>query len=320
LSLDGRRFLERELPFYFFDLHLQGLSPNIGPLTETSEVKIRATGLVKTDIQKVRIDFPQDLGWASRTLPARYDHTTGDISFTMPELSAEVRENIDKLAALTALTATQPAEGEEAAEPPAPDPNGDLAGLQVFVELSLNGQSFTNDRISFTYHGILEAGEVRHFPPKGYSAEDKVDPKAKKGKAEEAAPAHVVPGSTFGCEVTGRIESKFMTLRADLMLKAGDDAPTVLRTVELPATFEKVEQPPPPPPDPKDKNAPPPPTEDPEPWNMVLSEVPEVSAEEVPEGASVFMENVQVSMNGQHFVACPEISLKLEPTVADMPP
>merc|ERR1719253_186465 len=194
LSLDGKRFLDRGLPFNIFDLRVTGLEPCIGPLTECSEVRIKTTGLVKTEIQKVRLDFPKDLmrppHELSRVLPAHYDHTTGEVVFSTPDLSAEVRRGIDKAAAEAQSgqepddspsgdqAAEEPAEGEE--EAPLVDINGGLAGLEVFVELSLNGQNFTEDRVHFTYHGSFEPVNIKVIaPPEGVA----IEPEAAAAKA-----------------------------------------------------------------------------------------------------------------------------------------
>ena len=145
--MDGQRFLDRGLPFNMYDFTVIGLEPCLGPLTECTEVRIKTIGLVRTEIQKVRIDFPRHLNWPSRQMPGNYDHTSGEIVFSMPELSSEVRRGIDNASA-------QAKRFQSLTTPVAAiDVNGGLAGLEVFVELSLNGQNFTEDRVHFTYHG-----------------------------------------------------------------------------------------------------------------------------------------------------------------------
>jgi len=94
LSLDGRQFLSRSLPFSIFDLRVTGLAPNTGPLVAETEVRIRATGLPRAEIKqlrKVRVDFPKDLRWSSRVINAKYDYVAEEIYFNMPDLSSEVQ-------------------------------------------------------------------------------------------------------------------------------------------------------------------------------------------------------------------------------------
>jgi len=251
LSLDGRRFLDRGLPFNIYDLRVIGLEPCLGPLTESTEVRIKTTGLVKTSIQMVRIDFPKDLMWPSRQLPAHYDHTTGEIVFAMPELNAEVRRGIDKASTEPKLMQTaddgSPSGDETAGEPleeASADVNGGLAGLEVFVELSLNGQNFTEDRVHFTYHGAFEPLSVRVIaPPEGVVAEADATaaPKAaaKGKKVEEATDTLLVlPGSKLACEVRNLVHTECAAIRADLLTKVGDEEPQPLRSVEFPAKIE----------------------------------------------------------------------------------
>merc|ERR1719198_317336 len=99
----------------------------------------------------------------------------------MPELSAEVRRGVDKATEEAKLarelekedaspTGEEGAEAAEEGEEEALDVdiNGGLAGLEVFVELSLNGQTFTEDRVHFTYHGAFEPTSIRVIaPPEG---------------------------------------------------------------------------------------------------------------------------------------------------------
>jgi len=338
LSLDGRAFLPRALPFAVFDLKVKGLEPNLGPLNDGTEVFIRTDGFVQTDIQRVRLDFPKDLGWPSKLVPAAYDHTTGDVSFVMPDLSAEVRQRADEDRAMVAALASQVVEPEvgadggdapaaaadaEVAAATAADPDGGLGGLEVFVELSLNGQNFTEDRIHFTYHSQLVAGALEVMaPPEGVVIEQpKEDPKAKKGKgaAVEEPPAVVqaMAGSKLGAELrAGAAETAFAAIRAELVTKVGDEEPQPFKVVDMPATLEllPVRAPTPPPPDPKAPAPPPPVAEDQQMRDMLVAFAPGVRFEDLPEGAALFMRAFQVSLNGKCFVACPELPpVKLEP-------
>lgn len=338
LSLDGKRFLDRGLPFNIFDLRVVGLEPCIGPLTECSEVRIKTTGLVKTEIQKVRMDFPKDLGWPPRVLPAHYDHRTGEVAFSMPDLSAEVRRGIDKAAAEASLTqapledgspngdGSPSGEGEEATEEGGQAPidiNGGLAGLEVFVELSLNGQNFTEDRVHFTYHGGFEPTSIRVIaPPEGVVVEQ-ADPKAAKAgkKGEESTEMLLVhANSKLACEVRNLIHTQSATIRADLSTKVGDEEPQPFRTVEFSAKVEKVA----PLPaaaagddDKKGKKDAPPAGEEEAlpPIDMLVGFAPSVRTEDLPDpSATLLMSNMAVSLNGQFYVPIADaIAWKLQP-------
>mmetsp|Transcript_54456 Transcript_54456/g.137504 ORF Transcript_54456/g.137504 Transcript_54456/m.137504 type:complete len:1025 (+) Transcript_54456:128-3202(+) len=334
LSLDGKAFLKRSLPFSVFDMRVIGLEPNLGPLQEATEVTIKTTGFVQTDIQRVRLDFPKDLRWPSRLLPATFDHTTGEVSFMMPDLGAEVRQRVDEeraqhealAAAVAAEDGTEPPAGESEAGGASVDLDGGLGGLEVFVELSLNGQNFTEDRIHFTYHSQLSAGVLEMLaPPEGVVIEPpKEDPKAKKGKSvvvEEPLEVVVLPGAKLGVELkAGTAESAFAVIRAGLATKVGDEEMQLLKVVDLPANLELLPPPPPPPapPDPKDpKGAAPPPAPPPEDQqlrDMLTTLAPGVKAEDLPEGAILYMRDFQVSLNGKCFVPCLETQpMRLEP-------
>eukprot|EP00933_Yihiella_yeosuensis_P006282 TRINITY_DN11097_c1_g1_i2.p1 TRINITY_DN11097_c1_g1~~TRINITY_DN11097_c1_g1_i2.p1 ORF type:complete len:1004 (+),score=188.44 TRINITY_DN11097_c1_g1_i2:113-3124(+) len=311
LSLDGVNYLPRELPFNVFNLHVTGLEPLLGPLSESSTVKIKTTGLVETDILKVRIDFPLELEWASRVLPAFINHTTGEISFAMPDLQAEVRQRVDE--ARAALPA--PTEGEDGAEASpveeaAIDLSGGLAGSEVFVELSLNGQNFTEDRIKFTYHGPITPGAVKVIPGEGEAEAAPVDAKkGKKGAAEEPAEVGATPGCKLGCPIAGAPSaqsplagSASAAIRAEVVAGEGDAA-EVLQVVDLAAILESLVPP-----------GAPAGEEPPAPVDMVTAQAPSIRTEDVPEGSPLFLRNFQVSLNGQCFTPCPEQSpMRLEP-------
>lgn len=96
-------------------------------LTENTEVRVKTVGFVQSDILKVRLEFPKDAGKAFKTVPAHYDHTTGDVIFSMPPLDVPQ----------AAPAPDAEGGGEEApAETEAPEA---LAGMEVKVELSLDG-------------------------------------------------------------------------------------------------------------------------------------------------------------------------------------
>jgi len=349
LSLDGRQFLGRALPFSVYDLRVIGLMPNLGPLLEPTEVRLKTTGLVKTDVQRVRIDFPKDLRWPSRNLPARYDHRNGEIVFTMPELSAEVRRCIEDqrmgssaskpdlvggsrsgepgskdggeasggVGGSEGASRASPELGESTEEAASSDNSGGLAGLEVFVELSLNGQSYTEDRINFTYYGEFEPRAVRVVaPPEGMVSEaPKDDPKAAKGKKgmeEVVEPMLVHPGSKLACEVRGIKRTEHGALRAELFTKVGEDEPKLFKTVEL-AAFVDLVSPLPPASGLTDddvkkvkaKEAAPPVEEDAlTPIDMLCAYAPFVRSEDIPEGATLYMQNFLAALDGQHFQPC----------------
>lgn len=271
LSLDGQNYLQRSVPFHIFDLRVTGLEPNIGPLVKSTNVKIKATSPVDTNIYQVRLDFPSDLQWASRVLPANFDHTTGEISFSMPELEAEVRRRVD--------------EGSD----------GDLSGLEVFVELSLNGQNFTEDRVAFTYHGPLVPDVVKIVagPDGEEHHEVKEDPghkKTGKTKTEEPTEPAATAGSKLGCPTQGLppVTPQSAILRVELVTGEGD-AVHILKVLDLPGQIELVavlgEHPQP----------------------MITALVPSIRSDEIPEGSgNVHLQSFQVSLNGQCFTPCPE--------------
>jgi len=339
VSLDGVVYLARPLPFAVYALKVIALEPNLGPLQEPTEVRIKCTGAVPSAVKRVRLDFREDLGWPSRVVPAMLDHTTGEIYFSMPELSAEARALADEeRARIAAAQAEAPAPEQagdgsggasaEEAQEAAVDPEGGLGGMEVVVELSLNGQNFTEDAVRFAYHPQLEpkAIEVLAGPDGAAPEPPKEDPKAKKGgkgAVEEPADIVVLPASKLGCELArGAMASEFAALRVDIFTKVGDEEMRHYSTVDLAGAVEAVPTPPPTPPpeDPKAKNAPPspPPPEDLPPRDMVVALAPGVRAADIPEGAVLFLRAFQVSVNGRNFVPCPEGALPMR--LAIMPP
>merc|ERR1719387_964998 len=85
----------------------------------------------------------------------------------------ETQADIARMRQGEAADGDAPAEGgdEEPIDPLAGvDPEGGLAPLETYVELSLNGQNFTDDKISFTYYGTLTPEEVQVLPPADGSA------------------------------------------------------------------------------------------------------------------------------------------------------
>lgn len=226
LSLDGRRYLSNPLTFTVYDLKITKLSPNIGPLREATDVVIECEGLVQTEIQKVKLTFP----WGNKELPAQYDNTIHKVKFKMPELNAEVRQNVEaELAKIQELDFTQSTpqvvqqEAEEAppADPPAGDEgdnaepidpmeqvdqDGGLHALETIVELSLNGQNFTDDKISFTYYGTLVPEEIYVFAP---ATADAPKPNIETEK--------LPPGTVLGVAVQGLIYSEYAQIKFKLM-------------------------------------------------------------------------------------------------------
>jgi len=230
-------------------------------------------------------------------------------------LGAEVRQRVDEerahQEALLAASAPEAGADAQAESPEAPtvDPDGGLGGLEVFVELSLNGQNFTEDRVSFTYHPGLVPGEMQLLEKaEGAAAVDapaKEDPKAKKGgkgpAADEPTETSLTPGSKIACSARGLSETIYAMLRAEVMTKVGEEDMQLLKVVNMPATVEMSSSAGTP--DPKGAS-PTPGDEGAQPSEMLTALVPSVKSEEVPEGAVLYLHNFQVSMNGQYFVPC----------------
>jgi len=285
LSLDGRCFLDRSLPFDVFDLRVTGLEPNIGPLTEPTKLTIKTTGLVQSNIHVVRLDFPKQSQYQSRYLPADYDVNRHEITFDMPDLVNEV----------------------------ALDPDSGLAGLEVFVELSLNRDNYTEDGIRFTYHGTIAAGAMKLLaPPEGAVMEPvKEDPKTTKKRGsvvEDPVEMTWQVGSKIGCEVSGFLAGlddtrKFCALRVEVVKRVGDDEQP-FSVIDLPATVEVIA---PTPAGTPDEDAA-------QPHDMATAILDVgIRKEHLPEDATLFLKNFQASLNGQFFVPCAESGVaKLE--------
>jgi hypothetical protein len=344
LSLDGRRFLDRGYPFNIYDMRVVGLQPPLGSLTESTEVTIQTTGLVKTEIQEVRLDFPRDLEWPSQRIPAAYDHTTGEVRFRMPDLTREVRLAVDeernRLGKATAVgeqegppqDSTSPedlagAVGEIPLGEDAIDLDGGLAGLEVFVELSLNGQNFTEDRVHFTYHAAFEPLRLRVLaPPEGVAVPEEPTKAAKGGAKKTDAsdePPLVLPGSKLSCEVGGLATTEYASLRADIFTKVGEEDAQLLRSIEIPAQIElvaPVRSSPPPEDSKKDKKGEVKEEEEPAaPIEMLVAYAPAILQSSLPDPTAVlYMENFSASLNGQNFVPIKEATTwRLHPQADD---
>jgi len=320
VSLDGKQFLTRSLPFNVFDLRVKSLEPNIGPLTSNTSVTIKTSGLVQTEIQRVRIDFPRDLDYPSRILPARYDNRTHEITFDMPDLSDEVRQHVEKLTEeakasaevaaelAQARAATGLGEPDEAAEEILVDPDGGLSGLEVFVELSINGQHFTEDGVRFTYHGSVQAGAMRMLaPPEGVAVEaaapaGKPAAKGKPAAVEEPAEEKWHPGAKIGCQLTGALagteDSPYCRLRVPLFTRVADGGLEPFKTVELPAIIEMLPAVASGSPAGDDQEQLPP-----QPTVTAVLDV-RIRKEDLPEEAVLLIQNFGASLNGQCFVPC----------------
>jgi len=342
LSLDGVVYLGRPLPFSVYHVRIVGLEPDLGPLLQPSQVRIMCKGLVHSEVHRVRLTFPESLGWAPRVVPGSLDHTTGEVSVSIPELSAEVRQRVDeeeaKRAADEQAAGEAPADGGdtaaeeagEAKELPPVDPEGGLAGTEVVVELSLDGQNFTADGVAFAYHPRVEPGPCEMLaPPPGSTPEPpkEEDKKGKKGKSvveEKPLEMQVLPGAKLGVELKhGATESAFAAIEVDLATRVGEEEPRPFKTVSLAATLESVaaRSPTPVPEEPpakgkKNEAAPPaPPPEDLPPRDMLTAVAPGFRSDELPEGAALLLSAFRVSLNGQCFVECPAgtVPMRLEP-------
>jgi hypothetical protein len=340
VSLDGRRYLDRGYPFNVYDMRVTGLDPPLGSLTASTKVTIQTTGMVKTEIQQVRLDFPRDLDWPAEShpakdpIPAEYDNTTGEVWFMMPALTKQVRlavdEERDKLKSipeqegLPQETTTNPDDQVDAVTnaplgEDAIDLDGGLAGLEVFVELSLNGQNFTEDRVHFTYHGAFEPLRLRVLaPPDGVAVPEEKAPKGgKKGEESQESPL-VLSGSKISCEVGNLVATECAALRADVFTKVGEDEPKLLQTIDLPAQIELVAP----------KGSTPPPEdkkggkkgevveeEEPaSPIEMLVALIPFIPQSRLPDPSAVlYMENFSASLNGQNFMPIKEgVTWRLE--------
>mmetsp|Transcript_7303 Transcript_7303/g.19982 ORF Transcript_7303/g.19982 Transcript_7303/m.19982 type:complete len:983 (-) Transcript_7303:36-2984(-) len=323
LSLDGLSFFGAPSPFLVSDVHVLGLEPKMGSLVESTNVKIKTVGFIDTGIHKVRLDF-KNTALESRVLPVSVDATTGEIWVAMPDLSAEIRKNVE------AGADVDPVERSGVDVPLATrevDSNGGFAGLSVSVELTLNAVDYTSDHIDFTYHGAIVMGKPYVVSlPEGYVPDlPPPDPKAKPKKEEVVEPLPPPAGTKMACEVENSVPTELATIRIDLLTKLGDDEPQYLRTEDLPSKIELFLRPrtPSPPPDPKakpdkekekDKDRELVDDEPQAPRDTFLFLIPAVSAESIPDGAVLFMTNFRASINGQNFVPCGEIDpMKLLP-------
>lgn len=384
LSLDGRRYLSNPLSFTVFDLRVTKLHPNVGPLTEPTEVEIDCDGLVQSEIQKVKLTFP----WGTRELPAAYDYTRNKVKFMMPELRAEVRENVladlakieerdrefptpqvveqeggapaddgdgepveftqaatavkeaiaaqkknkdtveikkgleSKLKDLAAaneelsnaLTKFRWTGTEFEALPPltdmlldldpklmaSVDKDGGLHALETTVELSLNGQNFTDDKISFTYYGTLVPQEVVVLE----GPEDKPKP-------DEAD--KLPPQTVLGVAVDNLIYTEYACMRCKMMVMiTGNEEPVEgqINVFEQPKIkFEEKE-----------------PGDDTAAREMITVKVPTFFVSHfssMGEVTEVMMQDFEISLNdGKHWVPCKErapfkIELQEDPVVDD---
>jgi len=205
-------------------------------------------------------------------------------------------------------------------EAPTVDLNGGLAGVQAVVELSLNGQNFTQDGAKFTYHGAFEPCKISVIaPPEGVVVE--AAPAAKGKKGEDAADASLVlPGSKLACEVLNLVPTKFAAIRAELKTKVGDEEPQAFRTVDFEAKIELVTPSSSAPAEDagaKGKKGEAAPTEEeaPEPVEMLVSFAPPIRTEDLPDPSAILtMTNMAASLNGQSFVPIAEaVTWRLQP-------
>lgn len=149
VSLDGRSYLTKAQPFSFYDLIVDALQPNCGPLTERTEVMLQTRGLIQSSRQVVRLNYEAD-DIPSLNVPGRYDHTTQSISFTMPDLKNQVAE-----------PRKVPAPEDQENNDPDAEKNEEKdeihkSDVKVAVALSINGQDYT-ESCTFTFYSSLEA-------------------------------------------------------------------------------------------------------------------------------------------------------------------
>merc|ERR1719174_1385030 len=171
VSLDGKRYFQTPLAFQLYDLKILGLSPNCGPLDDTTTVTPVTQGLIKSSRNDrelyywCRAEFPPLLD-VRHDLPGTYNHSAHEIKITMPSLKQHVEQRVEAMRAdLPDLIERVPEDEEDgAADEELPqmvvDPDGGLGGLRVPVELTLNLQNYTDDRVEFVYYGKLGLSEV----------------------------------------------------------------------------------------------------------------------------------------------------------------
>jgi hypothetical protein len=164
VSLDGKRYFQTPLQFQLYDLKIVALSPNCGPLDDTTTVTPVTQGLIKSSRNWCRAEFPPALN-VRQDLPGEYNHAAHEITFAMPSLKQQVAQRVEVMRAeLPELIERVPEDEEDGAadkELPQPevDPDGGLGGLRVPVELTLNLQNYTDDRVEFVYYGTLGLSE-----------------------------------------------------------------------------------------------------------------------------------------------------------------
>lgn len=146
---------------------------------------------------------------------------------------------------------------------------------------------------------------------------------ARPGFGEIAVP----PGSKIGVQlIAGAMATTHAVVRAELATKVPDGDLQTLRSIDLKAALETLEAipPPAPPVDSKDAKgaAPPsPPQADPSlpPREVLTVQAPGLRADEIPEGAALYLRNFEVSLNGKNFTRCAEgqpMKLELLPKMA----
>lgn len=244
--------------------------------------------------------------WGNRELPAAYDNIINKVKFLMPELNAEVRQNVEvelskiqerdrdfPTPQVVEQEGGEPAGGDENGEDQPIDPmeqidqDGGLHALETIVELSLNGQNFTEDKISFTYYGTLVPEEVIVLAPA----------EGQESKPDIAAP--MPPGTVLGVAVAGLVYTEYAKMRFRLMKIINEEPVEHQAAFELPAEIKFEEK------EPGDDTAA---------REMVTAKVPAVGAEDFGEDVTeVVMAEFEISLNGKHWVPCTKHEpLKLE--------
>jgi len=284
VSLDGKRYFQTPLQFQLYDLKILGLSPNCGPLDDTTTVTPITQGLIKSSRTWLRAEF-RDFLDVRGELPGKYDHSAHEVTFTMPSLEQQVAERVEAMQAeLPALIERAPEDEEDGAadqEIPQPevDPNGGLGGLRVPIELTLNLQNYTDDRVEFVYYGKLGLSEFEV---------------AEGVNKEEALPVDteiLLPISSLppGMDVPGAVVT-FKVLSPSAEPVEGEDPVFVTEEKNVPAVLHY-----------RGTDA------------VLVAAVPPILASRV-EGAEKAKAQIELSLNRQHYMPVPgTISFQTQP-------
>eukprot|EP00743_Colponemidia_sp_Colp-15_P002521 GILK01002733.1.p1 GENE.GILK01002733.1~~GILK01002733.1.p1 ORF type:complete len:871 (-),score=95.60 GILK01002733.1:101-2677(-) len=198
VSVNGQQFSQEPLPFRFYDVQLSELCPSNGPVTGDTFLRISATNLFDSSIKKVK--FLSKTG-EERVVVAQYDRESSQLICSIPPLSwfssvsaidvsskaeNDVQDNAPEMESAAALGTAQnpipPAtataltpNGDAAAEPVVPEPDP-IRDIEMEVQVSLNGQQFTEPGLTYHYYDVNISELV--FAPKEEPKEGEPKPPA----------------------------------------------------------------------------------------------------------------------------------------------